>query len=469
MLSSFPKQISNKAIGIYLVSLTVVSVVFMNYVMAFKYMLIGFIFVFGFFFFSNNLSVSWKRTSSKVFVKRLFWTALVLRVIWVVFSYYFYIAETGMPFEWISRDALGAHNEAVWLTSKSWSFVYEYYFLDRTGVSDVGYPLYVTLFYRFLGSHVIALRLIKALLSSLTCVMVYKLASRSFGESTGRMAGLFCMLMPNLIIYCGLHLKETEMIFLTVAFVERADYMLRSRQFKFGSIMLVALLALSLFFFRTVLGGVAVASFFTGLVFTSERIIKTGKKILLILVGLLFAAVIAGGTITTEVEQVWNDRGTNQYNKRMEQTMRGSQWAKYATGTVMVPMIFILPFATMINVSEQYGQQLIHGGNFVKNFMGGFVIFAFVYLVFVNKKWRDYALMGSFTIGYLLVVAMSAFANAERFLLPAVPFLLTFAAYGVSQLNVKNIRFVNIWCFVVVLMEFGWAFFKLGSRGIVGF
>lgn len=469
MISTFPKLISNRAIGIYIACLALVSIVFMNYAMPFKFMLIGFIFVFGFFFFSNSLSVSWKQKSSKIFVKNLFVLALFLRVIWVVFSYYFYIANTGQPFEWETADAYGYHDAAMWLSSAGWDVMWNYEFNSKVGVSDVGYEVYLFIVYSIFGPNIFITRLLKAVWGTWMCILVYKLAARGFGESIGRIAGLFCAFMPNLIIYCGLHLKETEMIFLTVAFVERADYLLRSRRFNFGNVALVGLLAISLFFFRTVLGGVAAASFFTALFFTSEKVIKKGRKILLIVVGILFAAVIAGGTITTEIEQVWSGRGTNQDVKRMEQVERGAQWAKYATGVVMAPMVFVLPFATMIDVNEQYGQQLIHGGNFVKNFMGIFVIFAFVYIVFVNKKWREHALMGSFTIGYLLVVAMSAFANAERFLLPAVPFLLAFSSYGVSQLNVKNIKYVNLWCFVVVVMEFSWAFFKLGSRGIVGF
>ena len=49
-----------------------------------------------------------------------------------------------------------------------------------------------------------------------------------------------------------------------------------------------------------------------------------------------------------EVEGTWMDRGTNQENKRLMQTKRGNQWAKYATGTVMAPMMFVLPFPTMV-------------------------------------------------------------------------------------------------------------------------
>ena len=466
MLSFFPKQISNKAIAVYIASLAIVSIVFMNYAMSFKYMLIGLVFVFTFFYFSNSLSVSWKNLSPKTFTKNLFGTAVALRVIWVVFSYYFYIANTGQPFEWGAADSYGYHDAATWLVNIGWDEMWNY-LGALGGVSDTGYVFYLYLVYSLFGPNIIIARLLKAIWGSLTCVLVYRLASRNFGESTGRMAGLFCVFMPNLIVYSGLHTKETEMLLLTVAFVERADYLLRSRKFNFWNIAVVAILALSLFFFRTVLGGVAVASFFTGLVFASEKVIKKGRKLLLVLVGLLFVMVIAGGTISTEIEQYWNSRGTNQDLRRYEQASRGAQWAKYATGAVMAPMIFVLPFATMVDLGGQYSQQLIHGGNFVKNFMGVFVILAFVYLVFVNKKWRDHALIGSFTIGYLLVIAMSAFANAERFLLPAVPFLLAFSAYGVSQLTAKSFKYVKYWYIVVILMEFGWAYFKLGNRGLL--
>lgn len=469
MLSFFPKLISSRACTTYIASLAIVSVVFMDYAMSFKFMLIGLAFVFTFFYFSNSLSVSWKSISSHTFAKKLFWLALSLRIVWVVFSYYFYLSNTGRPFEWGAADSMGYHGTGAWLAEIGWRDVWEYEFRRGIGVSDSGYELYLFFVYSIFGPNIIITRLLKALWSALTCFLIYKVASRNFGESTGRLAGVFCMLMPNLIIYCGLHLKETEMLCLTVAFVERADYLLRSRKFSFSNIVVVALLALSLFFFRTVLGGDAVASFFAGLFFASERVVKRGKKILLLLVGVSFVLVLAGGTISTEVEQYWNNRGINQDLRRQEQTDRGALWAKYATGAVMAPMIFVLPFSTMIDVSEQYGQQLLHGGNFVRNFMGIFVILAFANLFFVNKKWRDHVLIASFTLSYLLVIAMSAFANAERFLLPAVPFLLVFTAYGVTQLNSKSFKLVKYWCFVVVLMEFGWAFFKLGSRGIVGF
>ena len=84
-----------------------------------------------------------------------------------------------------------------------------------------------------------------------------------------------------------------------------------------------------------------------------------------------------------------------------------------------------------------------------------------------RKKWREYAIIGSFVIAYLGAVSLSGFSNSERFLLPGLPCLIMMWAYGVSTLREKTYRLLNPWCVIVFLMEFGWAFFKLGSRGIL--
>jgi len=190
------------------------------------------------------------------------------------------------------------------------------------------------------------------------------------------------------------------------------------------------------------------------------------KRIMLIAWGVLAILTLTGGTISTEVQATWEDRESNQETKRAAQTAKGNQWAKYATGTVMAPMMFVMPFPTMVDVDEQYNQQMISGGNFVRNFFGGFVLIAVFSAIFITKNWRNLSLIGSFVISYLGIVSTSGFANSERFLLPALPGLLIMAAYGLSLLNAKNYRFIKMWYYVVPVMVVAWAFFKLGSRGL---
>ena len=92
------------------------------------------------------------------------------------------------------------------------------------------------------------------------------------------MAAIFCVLMPNLYVYCGEHLKETEMIFLEVAFLERADYAFRSKKIKFWDVVIPLALGASLFLFRTVLGATAVMSVATWLLFSTKNATSKSRK-----------------------------------------------------------------------------------------------------------------------------------------------------------------------------------------------
>lgn len=466
MIPFFPKAIANKGLTLYFVSLAVVSVAFFSHAIGVMWVGLGALEVTLFFALSTSLSQQWQKIPSKVFVKNIFWIALLLRVSWVVFSCFFYTSQTGKPFEFEAADSVGYHEDAVWLSISSWRTVWDYLFVNRSGYSDSGYPLYLTLLYKLVGPNIIVARLFKALYGSLICVFIYRLSSRTTNEKTGRMAGVFSMLMPNLIIYCGLHLKEAEMLFLVVVFLERADYVLRAEKFNAFDVVLPILIGATLFLFRTVLGVVALFSFVTALVFMRSRANTKRRKVVVIAWCVLAAAYFAGGTVINEVEALWVDRETNQDLKRETQTIQGNRWAKYATGTVMAPMMFVMPFATIVN-TDQENQLVMQGGNYVRNFMGIFVLVALYSTVFVKKNWRNFTLIGAFVIGYLGVVAFSGFSNSERFLLPGLPCLVVLWAYGVSVLDAKVFKNVRYWYWVVPVMEIGWAFFKIGSRGLL--
>lgn len=467
MIPVFPKSISDKGIVIYVLCLILVSVAFFSHAMPFMWMVLGIVEVSMFFGLSSKFTKEWQHRPQKDFANSLFWTAVLIRIVWVVFSYFFYQIKTGQPFEYGSADAIGYHEEASWLSTESWEYVWDYLFTSRSGYSDSGYALYLTTLYKCIGPNVMVTRLLKTFYSAFTCVLLYKLSSRAINEQVGRMAGIFAVLMPNLIIYCGLHVKETEMLLLAVAFLERTDYVLRSPKVKFWNILIPLLLASVMFLFRTVLGVVALFSFATALVFSPNRVLKKGRRVTVAVWVIVAIIVLAGGAIMNEVEQLWTNRGANQEAKRMEQTSRGNQWAKYATGTVMAPMIFIMPLSTMVDTG-QGNQMVIHGGNYVRNFMGVFVLITLFVVLFKKKNWRNFALIGSFVVGYLGIISMSGFANAERFLLPGLPCLIIMWAYGISELTPKSFKFVKYWYVIVPVIEIGWAYFKIGSRGLLG-
>ena len=465
MLTFFPKQISSRAIIIYLLALAMVSIVFFKHMMGLDFIIIGIAWVLLFFLLSSRYTIKWAELEEKKFVGKLFFTALIFRLVWVLFSFFYYLIKTGIPFEFDSADALDYHYTALWFLDLGWKGALEQ--MSYYSIGDTGYNFYLTLVYTIFGPNILIARVLKALMSAFTAVLVYRLTKSTINESTGRMAGIFCCLAPNLIMYCGMHLKETEMIFLTVATLERANSLLRSEKIKAWNVILTLLLVGSLFTFRSVLGSTAVFAIITAMVFSSSAVIGRWNRFVLISWAVLALAVFAGGTIANEAEQLWKGRNYNQTAKRDWQVRKGVKWAKYATGTVMAPMMFVLPFPTMVDVDRQYNQQMINSGNYVRNFMGIFVLIGLFGAIFVQKKWRDFSLIGAFVISYLGVISSSGFANSERFLLPGMPFLLIIAAYGITQLNARNFRWVKAWYAMVLLMVVSWAVFKLGTRNLL--
>ncbi len=357
------------------------------------------------------------------------------------------------------------HYTALWFLDLGWKGAFEQ--LSHYSIGDTGYNFYLMLIYYIFGPNIFLARVFKALMSAYTAVLVYRLTRSTINESTGRMAGIFCGLAPNLILYCGMHLKETEMIFLTVAALERANHMLRSEKLKVWDVIVTVLLVLSLFTFRSVLGSTVVFAIITAMVFSSSAVVGRWNRVVLITWAVLALAVFAGGTIANEAQGLWRGRNYNQTAKRDWQVRKGVKWAKYATGTVMAPMMFVLPFPTMVDVDRQYNQQMINSGNYVRNFMGIFVLIGLFGAIFTQKKWRDFSLIGAFVISYLGVISASGFANSERFLLPGMPFLLIIAAYGVSLLSARNYRWVRFWYAFVPIMVIAWAVFKLGTRDML--
>lgn len=446
-------------------SLGAVSLIFVKYMLGLDFLIIGIVWVLLFFGLSSRFSRKWVDYDEKRFTRKLFITALLFRIVWVLFSYLYFIIKTGIPFEFSAADSFDYHACAEWYIDIGWSEASDR--LALTPLSDRGYIIYLTGLYSIFGPNILITRFIKAILSAFSCVLIYRLARRNVGEPAGKLAGIFCCLMPNLIMYCGLHLKETEMLFLTIFALERADDLLRSKSVSVWKIIVVVLLTLSLFTFRTVLGVAVLFAILTALVFSSQSVLSRWNRTILIFWAVVGLLVMAGGTITNEAQGYWESRDENQVAKREHQMSKGVSWAKYATGAVMAPIMFVLPFPTMVDVDQQYNQQLMHGGNFVRNFLGGFVLLTLFSALFVKKNWRDLSMIGTFVVTYLGIICMSGFANAERFLLPGLPILLTLAAYGVTLLNGRNYQWVRVWFWIVPLLVVGWAVFKLGSRGIL--
>ena len=468
------------AVAAYAIALVMVNVMFSGYATEWYFGLFGIIWVVGFFYGCVYLSRSWsvlKIRKSRFFEKKLFWIGLMIRIVYAIFIYYFYISMNGKPYEFAAMDSDGymesAKDFAIYFRSGTlWPFITEY---AKKSFSDMGYPLFAMLqFYIFEeDTALLVLRLVHAFFGAYTSVLIYRLTRRTFDESVARIAAIFCMLHPVLICYVGVTLKEVVMTWLLVLFVDLSDRLLRNRRYTFATVFPVVIVGFLLFMFRTVLGLVAFMAVFFTLVMIDTKLVSWGRKIV---VGIILAGVIVAGASDNIMREIDAIRQTD-FMKEQETTMTkrygsekqgefsGNRFANYAGAAVFAPMIFTIPFPTMVATEGQEDMRLIHGGNWMRNVMSGFVILA-MFMLLLTGEWRRYTLPLAVLLGYFVVLVFSSFAHSLRFHIPVIPFEMIYASYAIVNLRKKHKNWYLIWCIFMVVTCIGWNWIKLRGRGL---
>lgn len=476
-LEFIPQSITNTAMLTYVAAIFCCNILFASHMLHWQWWFFGAIEVFGFFYFANRLSKSWFYIKPLHFTQKLFWMAFFLRVLWVVVSYALYQNWTGTAFsidagDELYYDAIAHYGANLIRNGQLNLYAGIQAHSTENGFSDMGYPIYLSIVYWIFNDSIFVARVIKAILSAWTVVLVYKLIVRNFGERIGRIVAIMCTLMPNLIYYCSFQLKEIEMVFLTILFVERADYLLRKGKLTFIPTATLMLIPAFMFMIRTALAATLVMAFFCAILLSSERVLSWGRRALLIALALVFAGVVltTSTSIGQDVMAMWQTRGSNQQSNMEWRTIRdnGNKFAKYAGAAVFAPMIFTIPFPTMVETPHQENQKMIHGGNFVKNILSFFTITALIMLL-ISGDWRKYVLPLAVLCGYLVVLVFSNFAQSERFHLPILPLTLMFSAYGISKMNevwwIK--KYYPYWCALMFVACVAWNWFKLAGRGMI--
>ena len=476
MLHYFPKYFSTRATNCYLLVILAVVAIFPSNTMPLYMYLIGTGSVVLFFFYgSNNLSKRWLLLHPKLFERKIFRTAFWLRLAWAIFIYFFNIERYGTPngssvldagwYLELAEDGLNLVKEGNWNVFSTWIS----WGID---IPDAGYAYWLFLVYLLSGhfSPFILPLVLKCLLSAQCCVWIYRIGKMHFGESTGRLAAIFCVLDAMLIWYSGSMLKETEMIFLSVAFIYSSELALRKAP-KVKNFLLPFLFITAMFTFRAALAAVAFISLFLTAVFTSSKVttpFKKGALIAGLLVILAFSInnmILGNITEGTETGEILTEQSANMAWRAEREG--GNSFAKYAGATVFAPLIFTIPFPSMTYTTEDQEMLMeLNGGYFIKNVMSFFVILALFTLLF-SGQWRAHVLPIAFTCGYLMALVLSVYAQSGRFHMPIIPFELMFAAFGVSQMDVRKAKWFN-W---VLVAEFficiAWQWFKLKGKGLL--
>ena len=477
MMTYFPKDMANKCVMAYLVALCAVNVLFFNYALPLWLWVFGITSVLLFFLGSNYFTRKWYNNSEKIFTKNLFGTALIIRLLYVIFIYYFNWEHYGTYYESSEGDITwyvpSALQMAEQLSEGNFMDVVRMWMGWNVDISDLGYIIYLSIIYllTFSFSDVVLPLILKAIYGAITCVLIYRISKRHFGEYAGRLAAIFCMLHASMIWWCGSMMKETEMIFIFTWFVYEMDRVLSLGKLKFKNMIGAILLGLALFCFRSVLAMVAFASLFIAVMLTSKKIINWSTKIF---VGAVVAIVL--GTSMWDNIRGFSEIVTHQVIETDAQAANmewrtkrahGNAFAKYAGAAVFAPIIFTIPFPSMVYTFQgQEMHMMVNGGYYIKNILSFFVILV-MFMFLLSGEWRKHVFIISVMIGYLLALVFSSFAQSGRFHMPILALELMFAAYGIHILykNPMYRRWFNYVLALEIVICIAWAWFKLAGRG----
>jgi hypothetical protein len=461
-----PRYFTNRGIFTFVILLMICMALYVEKALPFQWIVFGIAEVALFFFFAARFTNRWSTLTPALFQKKLIRTSMIIRVVWVIFSYFYFSIMTGQPFEYEAADAMGYHGEGVWLAGLLVDGKLDIYlaYIGKN-YADMGYPFYLGLLYLVLGSGVLIPRFIKAILGTVTCVMIYKLARNNFGEATGRIAGILAMLLPNLVYYCGLHVKETEMVFLVVSFIYIGDRLLRAKNFVPSLAALLVVLGAMMFLYRTVLAVCLIGSVVMAIFFVSRRISNWGKRVALFaLVG--FSVILLFSTSQKEVIFEYIEASDKNQTSQMENfatVENANKLATYGSRSIFLPFMLMAPFPTLVD-TQQPNPMMLGGAFYTRNIYAFFVLMAF-FVLYKRKQLRNHILIMAIMFSYLFVLASSGFALSERFHLPIVPFLLIFAAYGISQMDASKKKYFVPYLLLVSCIVIAWNWFKLAGRG----
>ena len=462
------RYISAFGIGVYLVALVTINLVFKAYALETQWIFWGLGEVLFFFVLVSVFYPRWKQDDPKRFWRKVFWVALALRVVYVIFTYYYYYSQWGYPFDKLG-DAVGYYNRSVYLSrylrEGNIGFIVDFLNKYTMGFSDRGYLIWLTVLHTIFGPSLLLDRFLKARMSAYMCIVIYKLSSRTFGERTGRLAAVMCVFMPLLIHLCSLHTKETEMIFLTILALERMDYLIRSKKYTVWNVLFPILLTGLTFGFRTVIGMCLIFAFLVFIVLSPKDLVsKKGKIITLSATGVVLL-VFLFTAIGNEMEIYYrlNFSGSDYLSKKYESM--GLEYSELAKSKYLFPGGFVLPLSPMIKEAPR-SNKMLNGSIYVKNFIAFFAML-FIIVAFRQKKWRDFSLIGAYELAYIGIVMSSFTANSERYHEPAIPLILVMAAFAMTHLRRKDMKYFYAYCGVLLVALIVWNWLKLASRGLV--
>lgn len=448
----------------------IVNIYFSDYSLTLKWWIIGlfevlFFFIIGFLTFNKLRYLPEKR-----FIIIVFKYSFIIRILYVLFIYMFYLYFNSSPFSFHAADSLFYNEQATILSDFLVNGDYSSFVkrLPLYGFSDLGYIFYLSIIYTISFKSILFVRILKALLSSYSCVLFYKILKNHVDIQISRFAAVLFMFFPYIIYYCGIHLKETEMLFVVIAFIYSVESYFKGHN-SILHLFLIFCELLVLFSLRTVLGLSAMGAFIAS--FLVQKNIKINFQFrLLILISFLVLFYLAmKSKIESEVSSLWSHHSNNQLDSYQWRSKRigGNKYMKYFTfGVFLFPFILLIPLPTIVEIPNQEPIIQVHASYYIQGILSFFSIYALL-LIIKAKKWKEFSFILFFAFMYLGIITLSAFVHSGRFHFPMVWIYLFLGSIGIGL--IKKSHMLYFYCFLVgySILLLIWSWIKLSGRGLI--
>jgi hypothetical protein len=382
------------------------------------------------------------------FINKIFTYGYIIRIVSSLAFYYILMETRGEPF-------LGGGDDEeyeIWGRILSDNWMAGNFELPRQIRNYPGYP-YVNgalhFFANFTGGyHILVSRILNAFFGALIAVYVFKIANKVYDLKTAKASGWLAVLLPDLIYFSSVQLKDIIISFLFSVFV---FYLIQYNGTGKKRNLLMALLAgVSVYYFRYqyafVLLGICFASLFIFLFKNKGRVMEALFKNAYILAIMIAVSIFvvkdserynpSSKSFVIQMEEGrWHGFGQFVERKEKSDSLALSLYEKVPPplSYIVFPLLMlIMPYPPWVALFYEVPIKAMKALN-------GFIWFAlvpfsFIGIIFTLRRKAVSSFPVYSSIISLLVISGASSFN-DRYRLPVVPLILILMVYGMRRLT----------------------------------
>ncbi|WP_438711920.1 glycosyltransferase family 39 protein [Aquimarina muelleri] len=465
------KEYSGIAIVFSILVLSIHILFFSEYTMPLFILLGGMGIIFLFFISLWYYTKYWKGIN--FFTKKLFFHSIIYRIFGVILLYILtmlYDPES-LPFEISAIDSVNYHasGKLVADTIEKGGSVFKTLSLVWKGKSDYGFSIIIGILYYIFGKFALVIKIFNVVIGSFSVIRIYQITRYIYDEQRARLTSILMMIMPPLLWFGAMVLKETFLIFVILNIGYFVTKLIYAPKIKLWILAFIVLQIGITLYFRTVLAPLLLICVLLQIIFLKTR--KKHYRIvsILISISLIYATYFVVNQIgMKENVDAIVAASQNQFENELTHSAnsRGISYTTAIVAPLLIAGAIVTPFPSLLDFEEAQLGIFAHFHNEIIRNCLYFFVFLGLYQVIKNRRKGSIFIL-SFAIGYILILAISGISFQDRFQILALPFLIIFMADGIytnSPKKTKNWAIYLIFIFTAILM---WNLFKLSNRGLL--